>query len=232
MYTNTLVTWQNALLDAFSKMLGSFALFIPNLLGALVIFVLGILLSGWLKVIVIKLLSALNLSKLFASTPVAKFLEKAEITSKIENVIGEIVRILVALIFFVAAVNLLGLTTVSRVLDSILAYLPNVFAAILILALGVLIAGVVESLVKGSLGTVDLKTARLLAKTSSYIVMIFAVLAAFSQLGIAAVFINTLFTGLVAMLAIGLGLSLGLGSKDLVQKLLDEWYSNLRKELK
>lgn len=232
MYTTTFINWQNALLDAGSKLLTSLALFVPNLLGAIIIIAVGIILSGWLKSMVIKLFGALQLSKIFARTTLAKFLEQAEVGNRIENVLGEIARLLVLLVFFVAAINLLGLTTVSRVLDSILAYLPNVFAAVLIIALGAFIAGVVERVVKGSLGAVDIKTSRLLAKTSSYILMIFTILAALSQLGIAASFINTLFTGFVAMLALGLGLSLGLGSKDLVHTLLEDWYKNLKRELK
>lgn len=232
MPTTTLIAWQTALLDAGSKLLTSLALFIPNLLGAIIIFAVGLLLSGWLKTLTVKLLNALQLSRLFANTTIAKFLEAAEAGNKIETVVGEVIRLLVVLIFFVASVNLLGLTTVSKVLDSILAYLPNVFAAVLIIALGIFIAGVVESVVKGSLGAVDVKTSRLLAKTSSYILMVFTVLAALSQLRIAASFINTLFTGFIAMLAIGLGLALGLGSKDLVHDLLQDWYKNLKKELK
>lgn len=228
----TLSTWQDALLEAGTNLLTSLALFIPNLLGAIIVFFLGLLLGGWAKTIVVKLLSVLKLSKLFEGTGVSKFLTKAEVTAKVESVIGEAVRLLIVLIFFVASVNLLGLTTVTIVLNSILAYIPNVLAAILIITLGVLIAGVVEGLVKGSLGAIDIKTSRLLAKISSYVIVTFSVLAALSQLRIAQQFVNTLFTGFIAMLALGLGLSLGLGSKDLINQLLTDWYKNFKKDIK
>lgn len=228
----TFVSWQAALTDAGSKSLTSIALFLPNLIGAIIIFLLGLLLGGWLKAIIIKILSALKVSHVFKDTAVNKFLTKAELTTKVEHVVGEAVRLLTILIFFVASLNLLGLTTVTVVLNSILAYIPNVLAAVLILTLGVIIAGLVESLVKGSLGAVDLKTSRLLAKTSSYIIVVFSLLAALSQLKIAEHFVNVLFTGFVAMLALGLGLSLGLGSKDLVNQILNEWYKNFKRETK
>ncbi len=229
---STLSTWQLALADAGSNFLTSIALFIPNLVGAIIVFLLGILLGGWFKSLIIKVLSALKLSNVFKDTAVEKFLTKAELTTKVEIVIGQAVRLLTILIFFVASVNLLGLTTVTTVLNSILAYIPNVLAAILILSLGVIIAGLVESLVKGSLGAVDIKTSRLLAKTSSYVIVVFSLLAALSQLSIAEQFVNILFTGFVAMLALGLGLSLGLGSKDLVNQILTDWYKNFQKETK
>ncbi len=228
----TVNTWQSALLDASSNLLTSIALFIPNLLGALILFFVGIVLSGWVKSLTVRLLSGLNLSKLFQGTTFSKFLEQADLTTKIEQVVGELLRLLVVLIFFIASINLLGLTTVTEVLNRILNYLPHVFAATLIIAIGTIIAGLVEKIVKGSLGTVDVKTSRLLAKISSYIVMVFTILAAMSQLGIAATFVNTLFIGFVAMLAIGLGLSLGLGSKDLVKTILEDWYKDFKKQVK
>lgn len=228
----TVNTWQTALLDASSNLLTSIALFIPNLLGALILFFVGIVLSGWIKSLTVRLLSGLNLSKLFQGTTFSKFLEHADLTTKIEQVIGELLRLLVVLIFFIASINLLGLTTVTEVLNRILNYLPHVFAATLIIAIGTIIAGLVEKIVKGSLGTVDVKTSRLLAKISSYIVMVFTILAAMSQLGIAATFVNTLFIGFVAMLTIGLGLSLGLGSKDLVKTILEDWYKDFKKQVR
>ncbi len=228
----TLASWQAALFSASSSLLTSIALFLPNLIGAILVFLLGVLLGGWVKVLVVKVLSALNLSRLFENTTVHKFLTKAELTSKIEHIIGEALRVLIVLVFTIASINLLGLTTVTVVLTSILGYIPNVLAAVLILALGVLIAGLVESLVKGSLGTVDIKISRLLAKTSSYIIVVFSTLAALSQLNIAQQFVNILFTGFVAMLALGLGLSLGLGSKDLVNQMLTDWYKRFKNETK
>lgn len=228
----TFYTWQTALLDATSNLLTSIALFIPNLLGAVILFFLGIVLSSWLKSLVVKILGGLNISKLFQNTTFDKFLKKADLTTKVEHVLGELIRLLTILIFFIASVNLLGLTTVTDVLNKILSYLPHVFAATLIVAIGTIIAGLVERLVKGSLGAVDVKTSRLLAKISGYIVITFTILAAMSQLGIAATFVNTLFIGFVAMLAIGFGLSLGLGSKDLVKQILEEWYKDFKRQVK
>ncbi len=227
-----IATWRVALFDAASNLLNSMALFIPNLLGAIILFLVGLLLARWLKALIVKLLGGLNISKLFKDTAVDKFLQKAELSTKVEQVLGETVRFLTILIFFVASVNLLGLNTVTLVLNNILAYLPNVFAAVFIIALGVIIAGVVERLVKGALGTVDVHISRLLAKLSSYIIVIFTVLAALSQLKIATTFVTTLFTGFVAMLALGFGLAIGLGSKDLVKDLLEDWYKNFQKQIK
>lgn len=230
MQFDILATWQAAVTTAVSGLLNSFILFLPNLIGAILVFVLGWVLADFLGKLTMRLLQAVRLSDWVSSPAVNKFFKEAGWADKIEQALGQAVRFLTILVFFVATVNILGLTAVSLVLTGILAYIPNVIAAILILVLGTLLAGVVESLVKGSLGAVDLKTSRLLGKTSSYIVLIFTIMAALSQLNIAAEFVRTLFMGIVATISIGLGLSIGLGSKDLVSRILTEWYENFRKE--
>ncbi len=224
--------WQDAIIVAGSSVLNQLTTFIPNLLGAVLILIIGWLAGSWLKFLVSKILGAVKLNALIAGTAVDSFLKKAEIRGKIEDILGSTVRWLTIFIFFIAAINILGLSTVSQVLNNILGYIPKVFSAAIILLAGVLLAGLVESLVKGAVGSVAVSVSRFLGKLASWIVMIFATLAAISELGIAANFINTLITGTIAMLSLGLGLALGLGSKDIVKDILTEWYSGVRKDLK
>lgn len=232
MTDNFLLNVQNSLTQAATSILVSLITFIPTLLAAIVVFVVGIVLANWLKTLVIKLLNVLRLSEVLSKGGLKHFLENAEITQKVEMVIGEMVRYLTMLIFFVASINLLGLHTVTQVLNGLLAYLPNIFAAVLIFGAGVILAGFLEKLVKGSLGGIDIKLSRLMAKFTSYLVVVFTILASISQLGIAKNLIDTVFIGFISMLAIALGLSLGLGSKDLVKAILEDWYKDFKKELK
>jgi len=232
MTDNFLTNVQNSLSGAAYTILISILSFIPTLLAAVVVFMVGLVLANWLKAIVIKLLNLLKLSEVLSKGGLKHFLDNAEITQKVEMVIGELVRYLTILIFFVASINLLGLNTVTQVLNGLLAYLPNIFAAVLIFGAGVVLAGFLEKLVKGSLGGIDIKLSRLMAKFTSYLVVVFTVLASISQLGIAKNLIDTVFIGFVTMLALALGLSLGLGSKDLVKTLLEDWYKSFKKDLK
>lgn len=232
MDNNLLFSIQSAVTNSLTSILTSLISFVPTILGAFVVFVFGMVLANWLKTLVIKLLDVLKISELIGGENVKKFLSNAQISEKIESVIGDIVRYLVILVFFVASINLLGLNTVTQVLNGLLGYLPNIFASILILFAGVLLAGFLEKLVKGSLGGVDLKLSRLMGKFTSYLVVVFAALASIAQLGIAKSFIDTIFMGFIAMLTIALGLSLGLGSKDLVKSVLEDWYKEFKKEVR
>ena len=230
--TLAVANWQEAVLLAASNILTQIFAALPTLLAALVLFLVGLVFARWGKSLTVKLLEAIRLSKVVKKSGLEQFLKKAEITLKVEEFFGNVVRWLIILIFFVAVVNVLGLTAVSQVLTSILNFIPRVVSAVLVLTASVLLAGLVESLVKGALAQIDLKTSRLLGKLSSYLVVIFGSLAAINELGIARTLINTLFIGFVAMMALGIGLAIGLGAKDLVARILNDWYENFKKEVK
>lgn len=225
-------SWQNTVSQSMNDILFGTLNYIPVLLGAAVIFVLGIIISNWAKTVIVKALQLIKFENMIKDSKFKKFLVKAEITRKIEEILGTLVKWILMLTFLIASLNVLGLTSISLLLTSVLAYIPSVIAAVVVLAIGVLFAGLVESFVKGALASVDLKTSRLMGKIASYLVVTMAALVAVSELHIAQNFINILFIGFVTMLSLGLGLALGLGSKDLIAKLLNDWHKNLSKELK
>ena len=219
---------QQAFAAAIVNVINQLILFLPKLAAALVVFLVGLVIASWGKRLTVKLLKAIRLSQLIRGSGVATFLEKAEVSTKIEEVLGGGVRWVLILVFLMTTVNVLGLTAVSEMLNVILSFIPKLVSAALILGIGVLVAGLLESVVKGALGSLDLKAARLVGKLTSYVTVVFATLAAMAELGIAQQFVNALVFGTVGMLALGVGLALGLGSKDLVAELLKEWYKELK----
>jgi hypothetical protein len=231
-FMNGSMSLQDALVGATSNIFSVIYNFLPNLLGAILVFLVGLILASWVKALTIRVLNSINLSKLSKNTDFEKFLKKAEVKSQIEEIVGNILKWVLILIFTVAAINILGLPTISTVLNNILAYIPNVVSAIFVLAIGVLLAGFIERLVKGAVAQIDARMGRLLGKIASYTMIVLASMAAFNELGIAKEFINILFIGFVAMLALGLGLAIGLGAKDVVSEILMQWYKRFRDEVK
>ncbi len=229
---DTYLTVEKILVATSQDILLSIVNFIPMFLSAVLVFILGIFVARWARFGVVRLLNLARLADLISTPAVKKFLKNASIGKKIDDVLGEVVRYIILLIFFITSVNLLGLDTVTQVLNRILGYLPQIFAAILILIGGILLAGFLEKVVKGSLGSVDLRSSRLMGKFTSYLVMVVTILAVISQLGIAQPFVGTLFIGFVAMLSLALGLGFGLGSKDLIKQILEDWHKNFKKEIK
>ena len=221
---------QDAIFSAANTILSRFFAFIPVFLGALIIFLFGLVLGKWAKALIIKILAAVKLDQVLRKAGLDTYLDKADIRGKVEVFFGELVHWLIILVFSMAAVNVLGLTAVSAVLNSLLSYIPRIISAVLVLTISVLLAGLVEGLIKGAVSQVDIRISRMLAKIASYLVVVVSAMAAINELGIAQSLINTLFIGVVATLSLGIGLAIGLGAKELVAKMLMDWYGKSLKK--
>lgn len=229
MQTNVVYSFQNSLSLAANQFLIGIISYLPSIFGALVLFLIGLILADWLKKLTSKIVNITKIGFLFKNPAITDFLKNAQVSQKLEDILGEIVKWLVVALFFVASINVLGINSISLFLNGIIAGIPTLIAAVITLIIGVAVAGFLEKMVKGSLGTSDPSMSRLVGKVISYAVMTFFVLAALSQLGIASFFINTVFVGFIFALALSLGIGLGLGSKDLIKSLLETWYKKIEK---
>ena len=210
-------------------MWNAFLQILPKILGAIIIFIVGLVLAHWAKKLVIEVLKMVKVGNLTEKVGVDKYLKKADIKYTFIELMGTLVEWLVILVFFLAVVDILGLTIVSQVLLVVLGYVPNVIAAILIFAAGYIVAGIVDGLVRGALASIDHDIAKPLGRLARWLIILIAFFAALDQLQIARGLISTFFQGLTYTIVLVVGLSVGLGSKDLVAKVLDDWYTKIKK---
>jgi hypothetical protein len=144
----------------------------------------------------------------------AEKLKRLGIEMTVSRFIGELVQWFLVLVFLMAATDILGLTQVTEFLNSIILYIPNVVVATIILTIAFLLGNVSYTIVRGSTRAAGLMSATLLATLIKWAIIVFGLLAALIQLGIAASLVNTLFIGVIAALSLAFGLSFGLGGKD------------------
>ncbi len=221
-------TWQESFQIGMSYAVGQFLTFLPRLVAGILVLFVGVLLAKLLKKIVFKTLEAFRVSKIVEKTPLELFFSGAGFGAKLEEIISGIVYWVTVFLVFYTSVSILGLTPLTMVMDRILAYIPHIFSAFLIFFFGVLMAGIVESVVKGSLRTFDVATVRLVAKLMSYLVVTVASLAAVAELGIASEFLTILFGGVVFAFSLGSALAIGLGGQDTVRNILADWYKRTK----
>jgi len=226
---NAFSSWQTALLVSWGEVWTSFVRVLPSLLGAIVVFAIGLILAYWVKRLLVQGLRMVQLEKLTGMVGVDRYLAKAEIKLTFVELLGTIVEWIIVLVFFLAVVDILGLSAVSMVLAQVLGYIPNVLAAALIFAAGYFVARLVDSLVRGALVSVDHDLARPVGKLARWVILLVTFFAAVDQLQIARGLISTFFQGLTYTVVLIVGLSVGLGAKDLVAKILTDWYEKISK---
>ena len=213
-------SWTQNLVGAMSGLWSKIASFIANLFGALVLVILGFLVAKLLDTLLSKLLAKLGLDRLMSGTGLTKLLLRIGIRAQISTLIGKIVYWFVLLIFLISAAESLGLERVSATLDVLALYLPKMFAAALVLLAGILLAQLLNSMVKGAAEGVRLEYAAGLGRIVQGMVIIISVSVAIGQLEIKAELLN--YVVVIVLLTIGLAcaLALGLASRDIVGQII------------
>ncbi|MCB9805975.1 hypothetical protein H6775_02320 [Candidatus Nomurabacteria bacterium] len=219
--------WIEVLNESFQSVLAGVVSVLPNLIIAIVIVIIGWIVGAALSKVIEQILKSIKLDKALSTAGLHSLVEKSGFSLNSGKFIGELVKWFVIVVFLVAAFDVLGLSQVNDFLRGVvIGYLPQVIAAVLILLIAVVVAEAMRKVVSASAKAAGLMSANFLGSVTKWAIWIFAVLAALFQLGIAATFIQTLFTGAVVALALALGLAFGLGGKDAardyVAKLRDE----------
>lgn len=217
------VVLANAFNDLWAGVIG----FLPEFIIAVVIFIVGWIVGALLGRVVAQIISALKLDNALRSAGLEAVMSRAGFSLNSGRFIGGLVKWFVIAVFLVAALDVLGLDQVNQFLRQVvLLYLPQVFVAVLILVVAVVIAEVIKNLVVGSAKAAHIKSAEFMGTITKWAIWIFAALAALFQLGVAATFLQTLFTGIVIALALAFGLSFGLGGQqaaaDFIHRLREE----------
>src|SRR3712207_1919132 len=129
-------------------------------------------------------------------------------------VVGAIARWFIYLTFFLTAFDALGLTQVSAVIDDVLAFLPKVVVAIIILLVGALAGNLLAGVVRGAVRSMGLGNAELFGTIARFAVIVFAVIAALDMLEIAPTVVNTLWMAFLFLIVGTLALAFGLGGRQ------------------
>ena len=214
--------WSSITLLALQDAWQGFLTFIPVLLGAIIVFVIGWIISIGVGKVISEILSRLKFNKLFERTGWSEALTKAELKVTPSNFIGAICKWILVVVFLLASVEILGFVQFADFLRSVIVWLPNLVVAIAIFVVAIIIADILEKITKAAVKRIEIKYAEFLGMVVRWSVYIFAGLAVLLQLGVTPSIINTLVIGLVGTIALALGLSFGLGGKDAAARLIEE----------
>lgn len=204
-------SWTQSLVGAMSTLWQKIAAFIPSLIGALVVVIVGFVVARLLDALLSKLLAKIGLDRLAQSTGLSKMLGRVGIKAPSSVLIGKIVYWFVLLVFLVSALESLGLERISATLDTLALYVPKVFAAALVLLAGILLAQLLNTVVAGAAEGVGIEYSAALGRLSQGLVIIISISVAIGQLEIKAELLNyviaiiLLSVGMAGALAIGFG---------------------------
>lgn len=214
--------WSDVLTLSFQNLWVGVVNFVPNLVVALVILILGWLIGALLGRAVMQVFRSLKVDDALKRAGFESFVRRGGMELDSGAFVGGLVKWFVIIVFLVAAFDVLGLSQVNLFLQEVvLGYLPRVIAASLVLLVGGVVGDVAGRVVVTAAKTAGLHSANFAGAIAKWAVWIFAILVALSHLGIAAAFSQTLFTGIVIAISLALGLSFGLGGQEAAGRFIE-----------
>lgn len=223
--TNTGSTMLNSLTLAFNNFVG----FLPTLFGALVILVVGWIISSALARLLEKGLEKVGFERLAVRSGISGTIEKAGMNITMSHVVGELIKWMIRLMFIQAAANILGMPQVTAILNSIILFIPKVAIAIAMVIIGSFVADFVAKIVQGSLAERKVSNPALFSNLTRYAIIGFFVTAALSQLEVAPIVLNSVFIALIGTIALAVGLSFGLGGQGVASDITRKWFDRGQK---
>src|SRR5919112_1187473 len=199
--------------------LSAFFSYLPQLIGAIVILIVGYVVARALQAIVGRVLQTIGFDRWMERGGIKQFFDRAKTNQTPHSILGALVFWFIFIIALTMAADALGIPQVSVVLGQLIAYIPNIIAAILILILAALLANFVSGIVRGATGS------GLLASVARYAIIVYAAFAALTQLGIAVQLTANTFLILLGGVALAAALAFGLGGRDLARDVLQKAYN-------
>lgn len=217
---------QTILVDPLRILFARLASFVPVLLGALLILLVGWLAARLLQEVLVRALKTVRVDDLARRAGLSEILRKGAVSYSVSELLGVFVYWLVLLGALVAAVNALGMTATAELLDRVLLYIPNVVAGVIILILGSFFAAMLGALVQTLTANAGVKQSRGLGQITKVVLMVFAIEVALEKF-IGMTTLHMQLNIIIAAVAAGTALAFGLGCKDLAGRfaaeLVDKW---------
>lgn len=218
----TYTDWSLTVIQPFLQQL---VVFIANLILALIVFVIGYLISIGIGKIISEILKSVKFNKLFEKEGWRRALQRANIEVNPAEFVGVIFKWVFAIVSLLIAVDVLKLTEFAKFLGQVLDYLPNVIVAVLVFVVAVIISDIVEKLVRATVERLKVGYGYIVSTIVKWAIWIFTFFLILDQLLPKSLLIKTLYSsivyGIVGALALGIGLAIGLGGKDTAAKIIE-----------
>jgi len=222
------MNWNAVVMTPVTEMLARVAGFLPTLLGVLVILIVGWIIAGTLKNLVVKVLKLIQLDTATEKAGLGDVLRRGGIRQTLSELIGVLIYWLIMLLVFMTALNAFGMTVAASLLDKVILYIPNVIAAVFILALGIFFSSMIGTVVRTASSNAGITQAKFLGQLAQTIIMIFAAMITLEQLNIASSVLNFAINIVLASIGLALAIAVGLGSKDIAGKLMQDLVNKVK----
>lgn len=213
------------LLEILKQVLSRFADAATNIIGALIILLIGWLISKLVAKAVRKIMESLKVDRFAEKINETEFATKAKLKIRISTFVSKLVFYVLMLVFFMAATDVLGMPVVSNMVSDLIAYLPRLLSALVLFVLGIYLAEFIKNIVLAACNSLGIPSGKIIANFVFYLVFLTLTISALSQASIETALITSNLTVILGGVILAFAIGYGFASKDTMANFLASFYS-------
>lgn len=223
--------WKAIALESLTKVWFEISSIFPNIIGTLVVLIIGWLFAKLAVRIIKKVLTIAKADKLDDAINEIEIIEGKKLNFNTIKIVSVFVKWLIYIMLLIMASDILGLQIISQEISNFLGYLPRLFAALIIFTVGLLLANLIKNGLKSLFESMELSGSKIISQLVFFILIIFISITALNQAGINTEIVTNNITMILAAFLLAFALALGLGAQKVVGDLLRTFYARKTYEI-
>jgi hypothetical protein len=217
-------------MDSLNKFLGKVVTFLPNLLAMITILIVGFIIAWLFKKILYRFLRAIQFERVSERWGLTHILSKGGVTYSPTNLLSQFFYWVIVLITLILGINALEVAATQNFIAQFFNYLPHLFAAVIILVVGCVIAIFLGQATLITAVNAQMESAKLLSRSVRWFIIILSLTMALYHLGIAEKVIVAAFSITFGGIVLALAIAFGWGGRELAKDFLEKLYSRREKK--
>lgn len=197
----------------------------PNIIGALIIIIIGWIVTKFIVKLIKKVLKLAKVNKIDDKINEIEIVEGKQLNFNTVKVVSSFVKWIMYIVLLITASDIMGLEIISNQVSALLGYLPQLFAALVIFMLGLLFANFVKNGLKSLFESMDLSGGKMISQVVFFLLLTFISITALNQAGIDTEIITNNINMIIAAFLLAFAIAFGLGAREVVGKLLNTFYA-------
>jgi len=202
-----------------------FASAVPNLIGAVMVAIIGYIIAKVVSKAVSVVLEKLGIDSIGDKLNETDIFSNTNIQLKPSKIFGTIIYVILLLVFMMMATDILQMETVSNMVADIINYIPNLISALILLILGILLADFIKGIVQTACDSLGIPSGKIIATFIFYLVFLTMTISALSQAKIDTSLITSNMTVILAGVVGAFALGYGFAARDTMANFLASFYS-------
>lgn len=227
---NKLPNIKDILINTFNTLITQFIDFVPKIIGSIVVLLLGILVAKIAAFFVKNILSRIGFDKIGDKLNEIEAIKRFNVEIKLSVVVSKLLYGFIILVFIIAAADTLGVPAISNIVLMLVAFLPKLIAALIMMLAGLALADFLRGFVVSMCKSFGIASGKLLGMAVFFFFLIITIIAALGQAGINTALLESTFNVIIGGIIVAFAVGYGFASKDILANMLTSIYS--RKKFK